>query len=115
MGMVIFLALAGTIYQNLALQKVGKALPNLDATEITSLVAGTSSQTYKALSQAEKDMLAPAVTSAVSNVWLFFLVAGALSFVLTPFLGVSCLSLSSTNVVCQKDEITKYQASRERS
>lgn len=92
--MVIFLAMAGTIYQNLALQKVGKALPNLHAADITSLVAGTSSQTYKELSRRERDLVTPAVTDAMSNVWLFFLVAGALSFVLTPFLGVRRSSFS---------------------
>ena len=89
MGMVIFLATAGTIYQNLAIKKVGNALPHLQATDITNLVAGTSSQMYKELSQREKDLITPAVTDAMSNVWLFFLVAGALSFVLTLFLGVS--------------------------
>lgn len=90
LGMVIFLAMAGSIYQNLALQKVTQAMPSLSATEITNLVAGTSSRTYKELSESERALVTPQITEAMSNVWLFFLVAGIMSFVLTPPLWVSC-------------------------
>ncbi|THC91405.1 hypothetical protein EYZ11_009134 [Aspergillus tanneri] len=85
LGMVIFLAMAGSIYQNLALQKVTQAMPALSAADITNLVAGTSSRTYKALSESERALVTPQITEAMSNVWLF-LVAGTLSFVLTPAL-----------------------------
>ncbi|KAJ6153418.1 hypothetical protein N7497_007737 [Penicillium chrysogenum] len=87
LGMVIFLAMCGSIYQNTALQKVSQAMPKLSAADISNLVAGTSSQTYKALSESERALVAPQITDAMSNVWLFFLVAGILSFVLTPPLG----------------------------
>lgn len=87
--MVIFLAMAGSIYQNLALQKVTEAMPALSAADITNLIAGTSSRTYKALSESERALVTPQITEAMSNVWLFFLVAGILSFVLTPPLWVS--------------------------
>jgi hypothetical protein len=87
--MVIFLAMAGSIYQNLALQKVTQAVPALSAADITNLVAGTSSRTYKALSESERALVTPQITEAMSNVWLFFLVAGILSFVLTLPLWVS--------------------------
>ncbi|KAL5356460.1 major facilitator superfamily domain-containing protein [Aspergillus floccosus] len=86
LGMVIFLAMAGSIYQNLALQKVTQAMPALSAAQITNLVAGTSSRTYKALSESERALVTPQITEAMSNVWLFFLVAGIMSFVLTPLL-----------------------------
>ncbi|KAE8423264.1 major facilitator superfamily-domain-containing protein [Aspergillus pseudocaelatus] len=87
LGMVIFLAMAGSIYQNLALQKVAQTMPALSAADITNLVAGTSSRAYKALSEEERALVTPQITDAMSNVWLFFLVAGILSFVLTPPLG----------------------------
>ncbi|BAE61976.1 unnamed protein product [Aspergillus oryzae RIB40] len=92
--MVIFLAMAGSIYQNLALQKVTQAMPTLSAADITNLVAGTSSHTYKALSGEERDLVTPQITDAMRDVWLFFLVAGVVSFVLTLGLGVSYLLLS---------------------
>ncbi|KAL4746650.1 hypothetical protein BDW72DRAFT_197498 [Aspergillus terricola var. indicus] len=84
LGMIIFLAIASSIYQNLALQKVTQAMPTLSASDITNLVAGTSSRTYKALSESERILLTPQITEALSKVWLFFLVAGILSIVLTP-------------------------------
>ncbi|KAJ5233193.1 Efflux pump dep3 [Penicillium chermesinum] len=86
LGMVIFLAMAGSIYQNLALQKVARAVPTLSVADITNLVAGTSSRAYKALSESERALVTPQITEAMSNVWLFFLVAGILSFVLAPHL-----------------------------
>jgi hypothetical protein len=96
LGMVIFLAICGSIYQNIAIQKVSHAMPKLNATDISNLVAGTSSRTYKALSESERALVAPQITSAMSNVWLFFLVAGILSFVLTPPLGVSFILVGIT-------------------
>lgn len=87
--MVIFLAMAGSIYQNLALQKISQVMPSLSTVDITNLVAGTSSRTYKALSESERALITPQITEAMSSVWLFFLVAGILSFVLTPPLRVS--------------------------
>lgn len=88
--------MAGSIYQNLALQKVAHAVPALGAADITNLVAGTSSRTYKALSESERALVTPQITEAMSNVWLFFLVAGILSFVLTPQLWVSCEDTGTT-------------------
>ncbi|KAJ6124924.1 hypothetical protein N7471_012241 [Penicillium samsonianum] len=96
LGMVVFLAMAGSIYQNLALQKVGLALPSLDKTDITNLVAGTSSLTYKDLSETEKALVKPLITDAMSSVWLLFLVAGVFSLVITPFLGRTKLKGSAT-------------------
>lgn len=108
MGMVLFLAIAGTLYQNLSLQKIGKALPSLIAADITNLIAGTSSQTYKELLLREEDFVTLAVTDAMGNVWLFFLVAGALNLVLAMFLGVSFVSVSFflLNSICDKVLVT---------
>lgn len=78
--MVIFLAMCGSIYQNTALQKVSQAMPKLSAADISNLVAGTSSRTYKALSESERALVAPQITDAMSNVWLFFLVAVNIEF-----------------------------------
>ena len=87
--MIIFLAMCGSIYQNIALQKVSQAIPKLSTAYVSNLVAGTISRAYKALSESERVLVAPQITDALSNVWLFFLVAGILSFVLTLPLGVS--------------------------
>lgn len=60
--------------------------------DITDLIIGTSSRTYKALSEEKKELVTPQITEAMSYIWLFFLVATALSFLLAPPLGVSCAS-----------------------
>lgn len=87
--MVTFLSVASSIYQNISLKKVGRALSGLRAEEITDLVAGTSSRSYKALTEANKELVIPQIMDAMRNVWLFFLVAAALSFMLSPLLWVS--------------------------
>ena len=87
--MTVFLAISGTLYQNFSLQNVAPVLPNTSPAEIANLIAGTSSQTYKALSQEAKDLVIPQITDAMRNLWLFFLVGATLSFVLSVFLGVS--------------------------
>jgi len=87
--MVTFLAASGTLFQNIALQKVATVLPQASKAEISNLVAGTSSSAYKRLSAADKAVVIPQITNAIGNIWLFFLVAGALSFALSMPLGVS--------------------------
>ncbi|KAM5442428.1 Efflux pump dep3 [Microsporum ferrugineum] len=88
LGMVVFLSLAGSIYQNLSLKEVARALPSASKSELTDLIAGTSSRSFKALSQADKDAVIPYITGPMRNVWLFFLVAAILSFLLSAMLGV---------------------------
>jgi beta-lactamase regulating signal transducer with metallopeptidase domain len=73
------------------MQKVSRILPDMHTADITDLIAGTSSRTYKALSEEKKELVTPQITDAMSYVWLFFLVAAALSFLLAPPLGVSCV------------------------
>ncbi|EFR04322.1 hypothetical protein MGYG_07329 [Nannizzia gypsea CBS 118893] len=87
LGMVVFLSLAGSTYQNLSLKEVARALPSASKSELTDLIAGTSSRSFKALSQADKDTVIPHITGPMRNVWLFFLVAAILSFLLSTMLG----------------------------
>jgi hypothetical protein len=72
LGMVIFLAVVNCVYHNLAMRKVSQVLPEMDAAEIKDLIAGTSSRTYKALSEDIKGRVTPQITDAMSYVWLFF-------------------------------------------
>lgn len=87
--MTVFLAISGTLYQNFSLHNVAPVLPNTSPAEIANLIAGTSSRTYKGLSQDAKHLVIPQITDAMSSIWLFFLVGATLSFVLSVFLGVS--------------------------
>lgn len=81
LGLVLFLASGGAIFQNISIRKIELAVPGIPADEIESLIAGTTSQAYQSLTKTEKAAVITQVTSAMSNVWLFFMVAAALSFV----------------------------------
>ncbi|KAL6355620.1 hypothetical protein LRP88_11223 [Fusarium phalaenopsidis] len=83
MGMVLFLSVCGTVFQNTAIKEAGQALPHLSSDEIAELVAGTSSKAFQSLSPSEKSTVVMNITSAIRNVWLLFLVAAALSFALS--------------------------------
>ncbi|KAH7390153.1 MFS transporter [Cadophora sp. MPI-SDFR-AT-0126] len=92
-GLVTFLATSGTLYQNISIQKLSHILPNFSKDEILDLTTGTSSAAYKSFSAEEQEAIIPQIMDAMSNVWMFFLVAAALSFVLSFLLTVSSLEV----------------------
>ncbi|CAN9210313.1 unnamed protein product [Alternaria alternata] len=81
LGMVCFLAISGSLFHNIAVEKVGKALPEVASAEIGNLIAGSSSKAFRRLSEAEKALVIPEIASAMSSVWTFFLAAAALSVI----------------------------------
>ncbi|KAJ2988786.1 hypothetical protein NUW58_g3795 [Xylaria curta] len=81
LGMVLFLAIAGSIFHNLAVQKVAAVVPNVPESKIGDLIAGTSSATFQLLSDAEKAAVVPQIANALTSIWIFFLAAAALSFI----------------------------------
>ncbi|KAF4494557.1 ABC transporter [Fusarium agapanthi] len=81
LGMVLFLAISGSLFHNVAADKVGNALPTASDTDIGNLIAGTSSAAFKALSEDEKAVVIPEIASAMKSIWAFFMAAAALSFV----------------------------------
>ncbi|OHE97147.1 major facilitator superfamily transporter [Colletotrichum orchidophilum] len=81
LGMVLFLAISGSLFHNVAVDKVGKALPEVSSTEIGNLIAGSSSSAFQALTDAEKALVIPEIANAMTSIWAFFLAAAALSVV----------------------------------
>ncbi|KAH7265513.1 major facilitator superfamily domain-containing protein [Fusarium redolens] len=81
LGMVLFLAISGSLFHNVAVDKVGNALPATSDADIGNLIAGTSSAVFKALSEDEKAVVIPEIASAMKSIWAFFMAAAALSFV----------------------------------
>lgn len=86
-GITVFLAIMGTVYSNKALQKVQVVLPDVLSTDILGAVTGTSSTIFNELDSTTKANVVSAIVDAMGPVWLILLVAGALSFVLSFFLG----------------------------
>jgi Na+/citrate or Na+/malate symporter len=91
LGMVLFLAISGTLFHNAAVDKVGKILPNVESSEVGNLIAGSSSKAFQALSDEQKALVIPEIASAMTSVWAFFLAAAALSVVCSVPLVVSYL------------------------
>ncbi|KAI4608723.1 Efflux pump dep3 [Alternaria sp. BMP 0032] len=81
LGMVLFLAISGNLFHNVAVDKVGKSLPDVSPMEIGNLIAGSSSKAFQALSDEEKALVIPEIASAMTSIWAFFLAAAALSVV----------------------------------
>ena len=87
--MVLFLSISGTLYQNIAIRKVGEALVSTSDVWTIDLIAGTHSQAYQSLSENTKAILIPEVTDAMRSVWFLFVTGAAVSFFLSLFLSVS--------------------------
>ena len=81
LGMVLFLAISGSLFHNVAVDKVGEALPGLASTDIGNLIAGTSSTIFPSLSEPDKSLVIPQLATAMKSVWASFMAAAVLSFV----------------------------------
>ncbi|KAF5847598.1 hypothetical protein GGP41_000356 [Bipolaris sorokiniana] len=79
LGMILFLAISGSLFHNVAVDKFGKALPDFSEKEIGNLIAESSSKASQALSGTEKTLMTPEIASAMTTIWAFFLAAAALS------------------------------------
>ncbi|KAK0370506.1 major facilitator superfamily transporter [Colletotrichum limetticola] len=81
LGTVLFLAISGSLFHDVAVDKVGRALPDFSLAEIGNLIAGSSSRAFQTLTDAEKVLVIPQIASAMTSIWAFFLAAAALSVV----------------------------------
>ena len=79
----------GSVYQGLAAIKVADVLPGQQSTCIQQLLAGTQSSMYSTLSSQIRQDVIVAIVSAMRYVWTVTLTAGALTVLLSIFLGVS--------------------------
>lgn len=79
--MVLFVAISGSLFHNVAVDKVGNALPGATEAEIGTFIAGTSSAAYKTLSDDDKALAIPEIACAMKSIWAFFMAAATFSFV----------------------------------
>jgi hypothetical protein len=87
------LALAGTIYQNIAIKKIAPILPGSSESDVASVIAGTSNHAFQSLPENIRTTVVAQITSSMSSVWALLIGGMALSFILSFFLGVSFRSL----------------------
>ena len=95
LGIVFILSLAGAVYQNLALERVRPVLKSVSESDLRLIVAGTSNPMFRSLSPETRTIVIQKITSAMSAVWGVLMAVGALSFVMSWFLGVSSNSRRS--------------------
>ncbi|KAJ5374198.1 efflux pump antibiotic resistance protein [Penicillium concentricum] len=86
-GITVFLAVMGTVYNNGAILKVQAVLPDATKAGVLEALTGTTSVIFDSLDEAVRSDVIGAIIEAMKPVWLILVVAGALSFVLSFFLG----------------------------
>lgn len=89
LGIVFFLAVAGTIYQNTAIKNIMSSVPGTSRGEVFEIIAGTSSPAFMSLSPSVQTEVVAQIIKSMSGVWALLIAGMALSFVLSLFLGVS--------------------------
>ncbi|KAH8698990.1 putative efflux pump antibiotic resistance protein [Talaromyces proteolyticus] len=86
LGIVFILAVAGTVYQNLALKRLTPLLADLSAADVSQVIAGTSNSVFKSLDPSLQSKVVNEITKSMSAVWAVLIGVGALCFILSLFL-----------------------------
>lgn len=98
MGIVIALAIAGAIFQNLAVSNVLSVLPDANKSDLRQAITGTDSNYFATLPPSQRVMVITGIASALSSVYIVVIVGGAVTVILACFLPVcemnKCLKLS---------------------
>jgi hypothetical protein len=89
LGIVVILAIAGSVYQNSALKNILPVIPDPTRDRAFNVMAGTSNPVFDALADSVKTEVIRQIVKAMSGVWALMIGTTALSFVLSFFLGVS--------------------------
>ena len=91
--------MAGTIYQNIAINKITPILMGAPSSDIAEVIAGTSNPVFQALPLVTRAKVVVEIVSAMSTVWALLIAGMALSFILSFFLGVSSHSSSQEHLL----------------
>lgn len=89
LGIILSLAVSGSIFTNRAIEKITIALPGIPAEEITQLITGASGHFYKSLSADDRAVVVTQITSAISEAFYYLVCITALGFITSLLLSVS--------------------------
>lgn len=89
LGAIVILSVAGSLYQNIGVDKISRILPDATREEILQLTSGRYSPISQSLSAEVRDQVVQEVTLAIRNGFLMIVVGSALAFVSSFFLSVS--------------------------
>ncbi|EFQ99576.1 MFS drug efflux transporter [Nannizzia gypsea CBS 118893] len=85
-GIVLALGIAGAIFVNKATTGLLSLLPDADPEVVKNAIAGTSSSFFKSLSDYDQARALGVIVSAIDQVYILLIVAGAMGVVLSAFL-----------------------------
>jgi hypothetical protein len=68
LGILFFLAIMGTSYQNLVIEKIHSILPNASDTDVRQFIAGTSSSLSTSLTSAQSAAVVNEIVAAMRSV-----------------------------------------------
>lgn len=88
LGITFFPAISGCIFQNLGASYIEPYLPSDFSGSATAILAGSSSPEFRSFSEGLQAQVAQAIVSAMSYLYTMTIVAGGLTAIVSPFLGV---------------------------
>ncbi|KAL8848911.1 MAG: hypothetical protein Q9221_006069 [Calogaya cf. arnoldii] len=88
LGITFFPAISGCIFQNLGAKHIEPYLPPDFTGSATAILAGASSPEFQSLPEGLQAQVAQAIVSAMSNLYTMTIVAGGITAILSPFLGL---------------------------
>ena len=86
---MISLSIAGSVFQNKAVHNVQIILPDQNSVTVKDAVTGTFGPFIKSLSPSEKTRVVEGIARAISEVYIYTIVAGAVVVILACCLPVS--------------------------
>ncbi|KAF7530665.1 hypothetical protein PCG10_000174 [Penicillium crustosum] len=85
-GIVLALGIAGAIFVNKTTKELLRLLPDANPADVKNSIAGTSSGFFKTLTKSQQTAALDIIVSAIDNVYVLLIVAGALGVLLSLFL-----------------------------
>lgn len=89
LGAIVILSVAGSLYQNIGIERISRILPDATREEILQLTSGRYSSIFESLSANVRDQVVQEVTLAIRNGFLILVAGSALAFISSLFLSVS--------------------------
>lgn len=95
LGIVLALAISGSIFQNVAASNLAKVLPGVPQKALRGLLSGANSPQFKELADATRTKVIAVIVAAMAKNYILVITAGAMAIVGSLFLSVSLIPFYS--------------------
>ena len=89
LGIVLALAISGSVFQNLAIDDLREALPGVPTEALRGAVSGASSGFFAQLPSAGRAQVLGIIVAAISKTYILVITAGAMTLLGSLFMSVS--------------------------